>query len=188
MILRLPDPVVDGRVLPRLASRDRALYCALYGCVDTMRHVGAPLSGEAAAAAFDRVLVLLAREPARYGYWLLPGTQDPGAPCGIMALLGDEAATSAELGVLLAPAAQRSGVATAAITALADAVFTATELRRLWTRHASGHEAAAALMRRTGFTAMPSAPDGSGRWELVRDDWMARGPVSFAPWPNCCST
>ncbi|MGY1457839.1 MULTISPECIES: GNAT family N-acetyltransferase [unclassified Luteimonas] len=186
--MRLPDPVVGGHALQRLAPRDRALYCGLYGCADTMRNVGAPLPGEAAAAAFDRVLMLLEREPARYGYWLLPGALEAGAPCGMMALLGDEAATSAEVGVLLAPAAQRSGVATAAITALADAVFTATDLRRLWTRHASGHEAAAALMRRTGFRAMPSAPHGPCRWELARDDWMARGPVSFAPWPSCCST
>lgn len=153
-----------------------------------MDRVGAPLRADEASAAFDRVLALLEHQPARYGYWLLPGAPGTGAAGGIMALLGDEAVTSAEVGVLLAPAAQRSGVATAAIKALADAAFTATGLRRLWTRHAPGHEAAGALMRRTGFNPIPSAPHGPCQWELARDDWMARGPVSFAPWPSCCST
>ncbi|WP_268236961.1 GNAT family N-acetyltransferase [Luteimonas terricola] len=171
-----------------MGSGDRALYCALYGCADTMGKVGAPMHAVEAAAAFDRVLRLLDRRPARCGYWLLPGGEGPHAPGGILALLGDDAFASAEVGVLLAPAAQRSGVATAAITALADAVFAATALRRLWTRHAPGHEAAAALMRRTGFTAMRSAPGEPCRWEFGRDDWLARGPVSFAAWPSCCST
>lgn len=185
--MRLPDPVVGGRALQRLRPGDRALYCMLYGCAETMSRVGAPMHPGHAAAAFERVLGLLQRQPARYGYWVLPGAGADTAG-GIMALLGDEALTRAEVGVLLAPAAQRSGVATAGITALADAVFAATDLRGLWTRHARGHEAAAALMRRTGFTATPSASPGACRWQLARADWLARVPVSFPAWPSCCST
>lgn len=176
--MRLPDPVVAGRALRRLGPVDRDLYCRLYACADTMRRVGAPLAMAEASAAFERVMALLRNMPGCHGYWLLPAPASTGVDgdhCGgMMALTGGQDPASAEVGVLLQPAARRSGVATAAILALADAVFPATPLRRLWTRHAPGHLAAAALMRRTGFTALPAAPDGTCRWELVRDDWLAR--------------
>ena len=176
--MRLPDPVVDGRVLQRLGRADRGFYCRLYGCPDTMRHVGMPLAAAEASAAFDRVMRLLERDSGCHGYWLLPERAGGGGRVGMMALQGGADPEDAEVGVLLEPAAQRSGVATAAITALADAVFTATGLRRLWTRHARGHGAAAALMRRIGFIEVSSGPDGLCRWELGRDDWLARVPVS----------
>lgn len=156
-----------------MAAGDRALFRALYGCADTLRHVGAAMDTVRADAAFDRVIGLLDAHPGRYGYWCLPGAG--GTAAGLMALLGDADGAGGEVGVLLPPAAQRSGVATAAIGALARAVFARTALQRLWTRHAPGHEAAAALMRRLGFSAIAPDAEGRCRWELRREAWTSRG-------------
>lgn len=175
--MRLAAPVVAGTPLRALSAADEALYCALYGDADAMRHVGAALTAERARAAFQRVLAQIADRPPRAAYWVLPppaGSDDGGLPAGLMALQHDaRGAPRAEVGVLLAPRAQSAGLATAAIAALAREVFTSTPLQVLWTRHGEGHAAAAALMRRLGFEAAAADVAGECRWQLSRERWRS---------------
>jgi len=74
----------------------------------------------------------------------------------------------AEVGALILPEFQASGLATEAIAAIADHAFAILGLRRLFTRHRREHVAAAALMRRLGFSALPEVADDplGQRWAL----------------------
>ncbi|MBJ6980803.1 MULTISPECIES: GNAT family N-acetyltransferase [unclassified Luteimonas] len=167
--------MVAGTPLRVLQARDEALYCALYGDPEAMRHVGAVLTVERARAAFARVMDQLAARPPRVAYWLLPRRVDAGVdvpPAGLLALqAGPDADDHAEVGVLLPRDAQGAGVASAGIAALADVVFTSTALPALWTRHARGNAAAGALMRRLGFQVAVQDIAGECRWQLTRARW-----------------
>jgi RimJ/RimL family protein N-acetyltransferase len=181
--VRLAAPVVAGTPLRVLGARDEALYCALYGDPETMRHVGAALAVEDARAAFARVMAQLAARPPRAAYWLLPRRVDAGVDdraAGLMALQIHAGATAvAEVGILLPPGAQGAGVASAGIAALADVVFTSSPLQALWTRHAQGHAAAGALMRRLGFQVAAEDMMVECRWQLTRARWtQLRGSPS----------
>lgn len=183
--MRIAAPVVAGSPLRALEARDEALYCALYGDADTMRHVGPVLSAEEARAAFARVMARLGARPARAAYWLLPwrlGAGPDGAAAGLMAVQVQAAA--GEVGVLLPPGAQGGGIASAGIAALADAVFSASPLQALWTRHARSHAAAAALMRGLGFQVAKEEVAGECRWQLTRAHWTGlreRAPPRMVP-------
>lgn len=182
--MRLAAPVVAGRPLRALQAGDQALYCALYGCPDAMRHVGAPLTAPRARAAFDRVLAQLAAASPRAAYWVLPARVDPAASAAGVGLMALQAASGdidrAEVGVLLPPQAQGGGVASAALAALADMAFTTSALQTLWARHAEGHAAAAALMRRVGFDAAPRDGGSECRWQLGRTQWARLRGIPMA--------
>lgn len=167
---------------PRLRLRpinaaDRTLYCRLYGDPGVMAWVGSPLPHEAADAAFGRVLRQIAVQPPRACYWILLAREGE-EPLGLMAMVRDRNdPASAEVGVLLLAGAQAQGYATEAITALADDAFARPGLRRLWTRHRPGHNAAVALMHGLGFVpdrvAAEGDPTASSRWQLRRADWRS---------------
>ncbi|MBB6599500.1 GNAT family N-acetyltransferase [Luteimonas sp. MC1825] len=167
--------MLAGTPLRVLEARDEALYCALYGDPDTMRHVGPALAPEAGRTAFARVMAQLAARPPRAAYWLLPwrvAATVAGPPAGLMALqIHAGAGDAAEVGVLLPPGAQGAGVASAGIAALVDVAFTASPLLALWTRHVRDHAAAAGLMRRAGFQPAADGLAGECRWRLTRAHW-----------------
>lgn len=164
------------RLVP-LGPEDAACYRALYTDPFVMRHVGGALSAGGADTAFAVVCRQVVAVPPQAWYWRLHRADDgddvPAA--GLAAVVVDTGASagerrSAELGVVLAASAQAVGLATAAIVAIAAEIFTHTPLRRLWTRHAEGHSAAAALMRTLGFQPLP-AVGSERRWSLPREHW-----------------
>ena len=163
-----------------LGPGDAACYRALYTDPAVMRHVGGALSPDAADAAFAIVCRQVAAVPRQAWYWQVHRQAGPGAGscAGLAAVVMDAGASrmtgvappSAELGVVLAPPAQAAGLATAAIAAIAAELFAHTALQCLWTRHASAHAAAAALMRTLGFQPLP-ATAAERRWSLSRARW-----------------
>jgi RimJ/RimL family protein N-acetyltransferase len=174
--------------LRALAPSDERFYCALYTDPGVMRHVGAPLDGEAAKRAFSAVVAQLDARPLRWRYWILE-TRDDAADLGLVAWVPDRGDPgSIEVGVLLVGAAEGRGYAAEALAALADATFADPAQRRLWTRHARGNGLAEGLMRKLGFAPLADAPDGPAprRWQLERRDWLARGPRSMAPEAPSC--
>lgn len=164
------------RLRPIVAA-DRAFYCRLYGDPDVMTWVGPTLPQDAADAAFGRVLRQVAAQPPRACYWIL--LKHAGdEPLGLIAMVRDrDDPASAEVGVLLLADAQAQGYATEAITTLADDALARSGLRRLWTRHRPGHDAAVALMHGLGFepdrVAVAGDPTASSRWQLLRADWRS---------------
>jgi RimJ/RimL family protein N-acetyltransferase len=170
---------------PRLLLRpmdgeDADAFCALYGDIEVMRRVGAPLDAAAARTAFTRMLAQAVARPPRAHYWMiLPhGSQDP---VGLIALVHDRGAPEgAECGILLQGPAQACGYATEAIATVALAAFGDFGVTRLWTRHAGANTAVVALMRRLEFTRATDAAGDEVRWHVRPGDpavagWRAAG-------------
>lgn len=178
---------------PRLHLRplgpgDEALYCHLYTDAEVMRHVGAPMTADAARRSFRVARQLATRGGTAAQRWVVFEHGSP-APIGLLALIADAAsadhardgnAGTAEVGLMLRADRQRRGVAVAAIGAVANRVFgpgagAGPGLRLLWARHAARNVAATRLMLRLGFTRLPPRLPGEAevRWQMPRDRWNA---------------
>lgn len=163
-----------------LQAGDRDLYLRTYCDAGVMRHVGQPLTAEAAGKGFELVLRQQSATPARAWYWvLLPRDSDDLVGIGLMALVFDAGRQAAELGLLLAPHAQGQGTqgqghASAAIAALLDWLAEGKGPGRLWTRHLPANPAARGLMQRLHFL-----PDGEHagylHWSMDRTRWADVG-------------
>lgn len=168
----LPRRFQTGRLdLRPLGDADRPLYVSLYTDANVMRHVGAPLSVEAASRAFEAVRRQMHRDPPKAWYWTAC-LRGPGREAGVLALAFDPGRGSAEFGMLLLPWAQGQGHATEAVAALVAHAFAGvaasgagSRIGRLRTRHASGHPAGPRVMEKLGFVAGP-ARDGMQHWYL----------------------
>ncbi len=168
-----------------LGEGDEALYCHLYTDAAVMRHVGAPLSVEAAQRSFRVACRLATRKGVAAQRWVVT-EHGSAAAIGLLALIGDEAAADqAEIGLMLRADRQRRGLAVAAIGAMADWVFNPAaadgpDLRLLWTRHAPDNVAAMRLMLRMEFLRQdPHSPDPAEvRWQMTRDRWQARNGIA----------
>lgn len=168
-----------------LGETDEALYCHLHTDPEVMRHIGAPMSAEAAQRSFRAACRLATREGAAAQRWVV-AEHGSAAAIGLLALIGDEAAADqAEVGLMLRPDRQRRGVAVAAIGAIADWAFDPAcsdgpDLRLLWTRHAPDNVAAMRLMRRMAFLRQdPRSPDPDEiRWQMPRDRWHAHRGIA----------
>lgn len=163
-----------------LGKSDEALYCDLYTDTELMRHIGAPLTVEAALRSFRVACRLATRDGVSAQRWVLLEQGSPAA-IGMLSLIADQAdSDEAEVGLMLRAHRQRRGVAVAAIGAVADRVFTPADaddpdLRLIWSRHAPGNVAAARLMLRMGFLRQPTSGPGQAevRWQMTRDRWKA---------------
>ena len=173
---------------PRLHLRlmdegDEALYCRLYADPETMRHVAAPLSVEAARRSFRAAC---RQQSARVQRWIVcERGSDDGSGDGIddgiglvgLFLAGDEA----ELGIMLLAGAQGRGYAAEAIAGMADRVFASPALRLLRTRQAPGNTAVVALMLKLGFEgpeAEPAVAPTGLHWRMTRARWLGRGAAA----------
>lgn len=161
-----------------LAPADRGFWCAVYTDPALMRQIGPPLAYAAAERSFRAAVAANAgAEPAR-AYWVV-NLRVADADIGLLGLTGRSESGEAEVGALILPPWQARGHAAEAITLLAQHAFGATSLLRLHTRHAGDNPGAAGLMRKLGFTRI--AADATAalghRWELLRENWLARGRV-----------
>lgn len=146
---------------------DLWLYAALFADAGVMRAVGEPFASDRSVCAASASLRHQRGANGRFRYWVIEHGDEVAGLLGL-ALRGDAwRGGEAELGVLLWPAWQSRGAATAAIPAVRDWAFDVAALAALTCHHAEGHAAAAALMRRIGFspcTPRPGAPLPCG-WE-----------------------
>lgn len=152
----------SARLLLRpLAEPDRALYAALYGDAEVMRHIGPALTPAAADAAFDRLLA----HPASQQLWVI----DDGAPCGLIGLSA-LAPASAELGFMLLAGKRRRGYAAEAIRCLSAHALQTLRLQRLLARHTAANPAVAGLMQKLGYRRCGADPQHASdcAWELLR--------------------
>ena len=163
-----------------LDAHDEALYCKLYTDPGLMRHIGTPMSPEAARRSFH---VVLEHQGGSRMVWVIT-ERGYGSERGILGVSRKE--ESAEVGVILFAAAQARGIAAEVIAAIADILFEARDIGWIWTRHDVKNAPADALMRNLGFE--PLAPDrrpldmpkGEMRWQLTHDMWRRRTPVLVA--------
>ncbi|MHC9086087.1 GNAT family N-acetyltransferase [Luteimonas sp. RIT-PG2_3] len=169
---------------------DRDLYLRTYCDAGVMRHVGPPLTAEAAGKGFELVLRQQSATPARAWYWVLvPRDSDELKGIGLMALVFDAGRQTAELGLLLAPHAhvqdtsgagtqkqgtQGQGHASAAIAALLDWLAEGKGPGRLWTRHLPANPAARGLMQRLHFL-LDGEHAGYLHWSMDRARWADVG-------------
>jgi len=148
-----------------LATGDAALYAALYGDAETMRHVGPRLDADACGRSFAAALrANAATPPSARTRVVCDSSDDRGF--GLAGLRWDGQG-GAELGVVLPPSRQGRGHASATIRAICGPAFADYGLQRLHTRHDPGHALAAGLMATLGFTCTDAGGDGRPRrWQL----------------------
>ena len=170
-----------------LAPVDRAFWCAAYTDPALMRQVGPPLAPAAAERSFRAALAANAGAEPAMAYWVVH-LRMADKDIGLLGLTGRCESGEGEVGALILPPWQACGHAAEAITLLAQHAFGAPPLLRLRTRHAGDNPGAAGLMRKLGFTriAADDAIPLGHRWELQREDWLARckggaRPIAFAP-------
>jgi [ribosomal protein S5]-alanine N-acetyltransferase len=155
-----------------MGAEDYPLYRHLYTDAAVMRHIGQPLSTEAARASFAKSCRNNLDAEFNYRLWVMSRKSD-GADIGLLGLVrhGDHG----EIGAMLKEAAQGHGFAAESIAALIDYAFMALDVRGLFTRHDAAHGLAAGLMSKLAFVRSPSA-DGveeACRWQLSRTQWEA---------------
>ncbi|HEY5613788.1 MAG TPA: GNAT family N-acetyltransferase [Lysobacter sp.] len=163
-----------------LKSGDEALYRQLYTDPEVMRHIGAPMTVEAARRSFRIACRVATRDGASAERWVVLELGSPAA-IGLLGLIpGESGADEAEIGLMLLAERQRRSVAVAVIGAVADRLFhplgeDAFDFQALQTRHAPANVAAMRLMSRLGFLRQPSCglDQTEVRWRMPRDRWNA---------------
>lgn len=176
----MPTLDTPGLQLRPLGQADETLYCRLYTDPEVMRHIAAPLSAEAARAAFAAVSRLSWQVAPTMQVWIVRD-RAIGADIGIVALIAHADLPGArEVGAMLLVEGRLRGVAAAAIGAVADHLFDpgdtlGADVHQLWTRHAPGNEAAMRLMLRMGFLRQVTcgADEAELRWRMSRERWNA---------------
>lgn len=158
-----------------MATGDEALYCRLYSDPEVMRHIGAPLTAEAAARAFAAALRLAVQPDPRLRVWVLSErASEEGV--GILALVGRASEEALELGAMFLPQGQGRGFCAEANSALLDRLFATTRVSLVWCGNSERNEAAISARTKLGF--LESAPTAAGetgvRWQISRDLWLAQ--------------
>lgn len=116
-----------------LGDSDEALYRHLYSDPALMRHIGPPMSVEAARRSFHKALALAGQPTPSMRLWVIT---EHGAAVGLGLLArvrhGDTT-DAAEMGIMLTAAGQGRGLAVEALGALTDRLFAQPGIRMLWT-------------------------------------------------------
>lgn len=164
----LPPPRFDTTRLRlrTLRADDERLYMSLYTDPDVMRHVGEPLSDQAAARALDLVLRQMRQSPPAAWYWVVRMREEPAA-IGLLAMVFDQDAGSAELGMLLGPAARGRGYATEAVGALVGHALAWPGRGCLRVRHLADHPCVPRVLDKLGFVP-EGVRHGMAHWRLDR--------------------
>lgn len=159
--------------LRSLDATDEALYCRLYTDPGVMRHIGAPLSSEAALRNFHKACELATQPSPAQKLWVIA---EVGAAQGLGLLARvrhGEATDVAELGIMLVAEGQGRGYAQEALGTLVDRLFANPAVRMLWTAQARDNAAMIRLMQRLGFVRAPARGAAELRWEIDRTGWQA---------------
>lgn len=159
-----------------LEEGDEALYCHLYTDPEVMRHIGAPMSLEAAQRSFLKARVLAAQTAPSMQLWIITERGSP-AGVGLLARIREgDAVDTTEMGIMLTAAGQSRGLAAEALGALTDRLFMSPEIRMLWTRQTPDNAAVVRLMQRLGFERDEAVEESpvQWRWQLARGQWQAR--------------
>ncbi|HEV8692574.1 MAG TPA: GNAT family N-acetyltransferase [Lysobacter sp.] len=152
-----------------LDATDEAFYCQLYADPVVMRHIGAPISSEAARRSLLAACRQAAHYPPHRRTWVMTEVAT-NVDIGLLALVNDRHAPTAEIGALLLDDQQNRGYATEAINTLVAYAFHELGLAAVYTRHTGDNALAAGLMRKLGFIPVdPDPQDGSltYRWQLT---------------------
>jgi RimJ/RimL family protein N-acetyltransferase len=167
------------RLRPRAAG-DEALYRGLYTDAAVMREIGAPMSADAAARAFQSACRHNGRDAPGHRFWAIDATDarvaTPGDSVGFAALL--RSGVGAELGVMLRQGWWHGGISSEAFVPLIDHAFLGMGLALVYAQRADNDHARIIdrLLGRFGFTRAPERAPGPdvARWELPRAVWQAR--------------
>lgn len=153
-----------------LEGNDQALYVGLYTDAVVMRHIGPPMTPDAAARAFQNALK--ARHGASAGprLWVLSETARAKS-MGLLGL-GFTEAGSGELGIIIDRQRQGQGLASEALAALLGHAFDHLALGRLQSRHHAQNQAMAAVLSKLGFVALAPGRDPVCLWQLTRTRWI----------------
>lgn len=175
--MALQDEFVDSarlRIAPlRDALPDRALYRALYGDADVMRHIAPMVAPSQVDASFDRACRDSARQPGLPNRWTLR-LRESDALVGLVGTFHAPAERALEFGVMLLPLAQRLGLAREAFEALTAWLEPREDIHVLWSRHAPDNAAMARVLERAGFCRTHGDPD-HWRWSRASPRTLAKG-------------
>lgn len=167
----------DRLLMRPLLAEDQEFYCACYTNEKLMRHIGAPLTEEAAMLSFNAALKIASAIPVRRHTWAME-EKVSGNAIGLLALFCDQAMPepiSAELGIIMLTRFQNKGYPNEAMGGLVDFAYRNTRLEVLLGKHKTHNGAASRIMRRLDFTLVTDITDVTmSKWTLSRNDWQVR--------------
>jgi ribosomal-protein-alanine N-acetyltransferase len=167
-----------ARLLMRpLQLEDEAFYCACYTDPVLMRHIGEPLSRDAALKSFKTTLSNGSKIPVRRLTWVMQ-EKECSARVGLLAIIFNNTGAepvSAELGNITLTAFQNRGYTVEALAELVDIVFCTYQLSELYACHRSQNTAVNRVMRKLGFSHDKTDLEDAfqGRWVLSCSRWQA---------------
>lgn len=167
-----------ARLLMRpLQREDEAFYCACYTDPALMRHIGEPLSRDAALRSFKAALKAGTETPVRRYTWVMQDTQSHCASVGLLAVIFHNTGAepvSAELGNITLTAFQNRGYTVEALAKLVDLVFCTCKLSELYACHRSQNIAVNRVMRKLGFSHDKTDLEDvfQERWVLSCSRWQ----------------
>ena len=161
------DTFETERLLMRpLLAEDREFYCTCYTDPILMRHIGLPLSREAASRSLTSTLKAISILPARRYEWIMQ-EKESKAYIGLLGLVCD--ATNVELGHIMLTQYQNRGYTLEAINALMDVVFRTTKFTAFLVNHRSRNSAVIRVVKKLGFSPqVGNGGDVRGCWNRLR--------------------
>ena len=153
--------------LRALATRDLALFRALYCDAATMRHVGRPLSSADARASL-RATIAATRQPGSLRFYAITERKSRRGVglCSLRPAAWDE--HGVEAGLMLLPVACGCGYAREALSALIEAAFFQLRVGAVWVQYRRANTAAGRLCDATGFRRAVSHLGGTEIRRCVR--------------------
>ncbi|KAF1720876.1 GNAT family N-acetyltransferase [Pseudoxanthomonas wuyuanensis] len=155
-----------------LGTGDQALYCRLYTHHDVMKHVGQPLTYEAARAGFAHVCRSNEQGDFLHRCWVI-SERGTGLEAGIVAVTRH--GEKAEFGMLLLPQWQAKGIGKEVVPLLMDYVFRTSEISEMFNCHRLENTGVVRVMQALQFEAMETTArgEGWGGWRRTRSQWSA---------------
>ena len=166
-----------------LQQSDAAFYRDLFTDAELMRQIGAPLTRDAADAAFRTSMKMMQGVPPRAWLWR---AEERGS-CDIVGLVGIVMHQGMpEIGSMIVTPQQRRGYAYESLSAVRDHGFQAVGLVSLFGRQQQKNQRSIGLMTKLGFRQVPGLT-GRIHWRMDRDDWVEYAGGFLKPAPAVCS-
>jgi RimJ/RimL family protein N-acetyltransferase len=162
-----------------LQQSDAVFYTSLFTDSELMRQIGAPLTREAADAAFWTTMKMMQGVPPRAWLWR---AEERGS-CDIVGLVGIVMHQGMpEIGSIIVTSQQLRGYAYESLAAVRDTGFQALGLVSLFGRQQQENQRSIGLMTKLGFRQVPGLT-GRIHWRMDRDDLVecAGGFLKPAP-------
>jgi [ribosomal protein S5]-alanine N-acetyltransferase len=160
------------RLLMRpLEPEDQAFYCACYTDPVLMRHIGEPLTQEAALRSFAAA----SKPRVQHTLWVMQEKKTI-ANVGLLALIyrrNQYGSFNAELGNIMLSEFQNKGLTIEALNALFGMAFKADNLDTIIVNHKSNNGAVTRIVKKLGFiqSTTDSTDMPSGGWIMPRNHW-----------------